>query len=108
MANKSLRVTIKNDRIQALEARMGAVEQYFAQKLAEFTQALGRLQGEIQGLKDNELEHIYGEMQKMAEFQAELKGSIKAIKDIIFLVLGLLGTELPWDKIFVFIAQFWK
>jgi len=97
MASKSVRLTIKNDRIRLLEERQERIESVVFGKLDELSRA-------IQGIKENELEHIYGEMkeiqlaqtslrncyEKTEEFQAEMKGSTKMLKWIIGVILGLL------------------
>jgi len=101
VANKSIKLNLRNERVEALERRVGLVEKLLNDNTCAMRDGLKDLAGEIKGLKENELEHIYGEMQEIkkyqegiGEFQAEIKGSIKMLKYIIAGVLALIPIVL--------------
>lgn len=97
MANKSLKLTLRNERVEALERRVGLVEKILNDNTCAMRDGLLQLANEINGLKTNELEHIYAKMESMEkaqgaikEFQAALQGSIRTAKWIIGLAWPIL------------------
>ena len=110
MAHKSIRLSIKNERIVALEERQGLLERIFNENLNKLTIQLGKVEGQqeilfekMEDFQKNELAHVARAAEDIKELkgdfkeycksnQVEIKALVKTVYKTIGIAVGALGA----------------
>jgi uncharacterized coiled-coil protein SlyX len=108
MAHKSIRLSIKNERIVALEERQGLLERLFNEKLSHLETEVGKLSGQqevlfekMEDFQKNELAHVAQAAVDIKELKVDFREhcksnqeEIKALEKIIYKAIGAIGATL--------------